>query len=168
MVVVYCLYCSVWDTVCRWHGLLVVVLYTVVCVCRWHGLLVVVLYTVVCVCRWHGLLVVVLYTVVCVCVQVAWAPGRGVVYCCVCVQVAWAPGRGVKGPAYQSCWDLDHGVSFIPWEKLKSTSDVENVCEGGWVDPATLPHGLRKPGELITTIPSLIGSFAHRNSLWQD
>ena len=76
----------------------------------------------------------------------------------MCVQVAWAPGRGVKGPAYQSCWDLDHGVSFIPWEKLKTASDVESVSEGGWVDPATLPHSLRKlqGTVMIMTIPSCI------------
>lgn len=61
------------------------------------------------------------------------------------LQVAWAPGRGVKGPAYQNFWDLDHGVSFIPWDKLQSASDVEVVSEGGWVDPATLPPSFKSP-----------------------
>ena len=58
-------------------------------------------------------------------------------------KLAWAPGRGVKGAAFKNYWDTDLGISFIPWEKIKSQEELDSVVEGGWIDPATCPPGMK-------------------------
>lgn len=58
-------------------------------------------------------------------------------------KLAWAPGRGVKGAAFKNYWDIDLGISFIPWEKIKSQEELDSVVEGGWIDPATCPPGMK-------------------------
>ena len=50
-------------------------------------------------------------------------------------QLAWAPGRGVKGASFRSYWELDEGVSFIPWDKIKNQKELNELSDGGWLDP---------------------------------
>ena len=60
-------------------------------------------------------------------------------------QLAWAPGRGVKGVVYKSYWGLDMGVSFVPWEVVRTQRDLDEIAEGGWIDPTTCPPGMTPP-----------------------
>ena len=60
-------------------------------------------------------------------------------------QLAWAPGRGVKGASFRSYWELDEGVSFIPWDKIKNQKELNELSDGGWLDPDTCPHGMSPP-----------------------
>ena len=61
------------------------------------------------------------------------------------LQLAWAPGRGVKGAGLKGFWDQEIGASFIPWNFIKGQGDVNNMAEGGWVDPPTCPPGMKPP-----------------------
>ena len=64
-------------------------------------------------------------------------------FCDAITQLAWAPGRGVKGAVFKNYWDIELGISFIPWEKIKSQEELDSVVEGGWIDPATCPPGMK-------------------------
>ncbi len=61
------------------------------------------------------------------------------------MQLAWAPGRGVKGGAYRNFWNLDDGVSVIPWEAISSPSELAKFTDGGWIEPGTCPPGMSPP-----------------------
>lgn len=55
-------------------------------------------------------------------------------------QIAWALNKGIK-PEYKSCWDVELGVTYIPWNKVK-TEDLESFREGGMLDSDTLCPGI--------------------------
>lgn len=55
-------------------------------------------------------------------------------------QIAWALNKGVK-TEYKQFWDVDLGVSYIPWEKVK-LDDLEGFAEGGMIDQETVNTGM--------------------------
>ena len=55
------------------------------------------------------------------------------------VQIAWALNKGVK-QEYKQFWDVDLGVSYIPWEKVK-LDDLDDFAEGGIIDQETVNDG---------------------------
>jgi RNA-binding protein 16 len=57
--------------------------------------------------------------------------------------VAWAPGKGMKGREWKDYWEIDAGVSHIPWSKLRPDTPIEEFEDGGCVDEDTLPDFLR-------------------------
>ena len=57
------------------------------------------------------------------------------------LQVAWAPGIGIKESPFKQAWDVDEGVTYVPWDKLPQ--DVSFLLEGGMVDDDTLPDRLK-------------------------
>lgn len=59
------------------------------------------------------------------------------------LQIAWALNKGVK-PEYKQFWDVDLGVTYIPWEKLK-LDDLEGFSEGGMIDQETVNNGMGSP-----------------------
>ena len=83
----------------------------------------------------------------------------------------------MKGAAFKNYWDTDLGISFIPWEKIKSQEELDSVVEGGWIDPATCPPGMKPStqtkGEccrggfikiLSLSLPSVIGKSRRGNN----
>lgn len=42
---------------------------------------------------------------------------------------------------YKQFWDVDLGVSYIPWEKVK-LDDLEGFAEGGMIDQETVNTGM--------------------------
>lgn len=59
---------------------------------------------------------------------------------CACpVQIAWALNKGVK-QEYKQFWDVDLGVTYIPWEKVK-VDDLDGFAEGGIIDQETVNDG---------------------------
>ncbi|MBN3286915.1 SFR15 protein, partial [Polyodon spathula] len=52
------------------------------------------------------------------------------------IKIAWALNKGIK-PEYKQYWDVDLGVTYIPWAKVK-TEDLDSFCEGGILDSETL------------------------------
>ncbi|XP_037341882.2 SR-related and CTD-associated factor 8 [Pungitius pungitius] len=52
------------------------------------------------------------------------------------IKIAWALNKGVK-QEYKQFWDVDLGVTYIPWEKLK-LDDLEDFAEGGIIDQETV------------------------------
>ncbi|XP_033865204.2 SR-related and CTD-associated factor 4-like isoform X2 [Acipenser ruthenus] len=52
------------------------------------------------------------------------------------IKIAWALNKGIK-PEYKQYWDVDLGVTYIPWAKVK-TEDLASFCEGGILDNETL------------------------------
>ena len=58
-------------------------------------------------------------------------------------QLAWAPGKGVKGRDWKDYWEVDSGISYIPWNKLTVETDLEEFEDGGCVDETTLPEFLK-------------------------
>lgn len=61
------------------------------------------------------------------------------------LQLAWAPGKGVKGKEWKDYWEVELGVSYIPWNKLINITDqdLELLEEGGMIDEDTLPPYLK-------------------------
>ena len=59
------------------------------------------------------------------------------------IQLAWAPGRGVKGASFTNCWDQSTGTSLIPWDKVTGQELLNQLAEGGWVEPNTCPPGMK-------------------------
>uniref|UniRef100_A0A1A7X8L0 SR-related CTD-associated factor 4b n=1 Tax=Iconisemion striatum TaxID=60296 RepID=A0A1A7X8L0_9TELE len=52
------------------------------------------------------------------------------------VKIAWALNKGIK-PAHKKFWDVEQGVTYIPWGKVK-VEELETFKEGGILDPETL------------------------------
>lgn len=48
------------------------------------------------------------------------------------IKIAWALNKGVK-QEYKQFWDVDLGVTYIPWEKVK-VDDLDGFAEGGIID----------------------------------
>ncbi|KAM4742306.1 SR-related and CTD-associated factor 4-like [Anableps anableps] len=51
-------------------------------------------------------------------------------------KIAWALNKGIK-PAHKKFWDVEQGVTYIPWNKVK-VEELESYQEGGMLDPETL------------------------------
>lgn len=56
------------------------------------------------------------------------------------IKMAWAPGKGVKEKEYKSYWDVEFGVSYIPFEKLPNETELEVLEEGSMIDDDSLPE----------------------------
>lgn len=54
-------------------------------------------------------------------------------------QIAWALNKGIKAD-YKQYWDVELGVTYIPWDKVKP-EELESFCEGGMLDSDTLNPG---------------------------
>ncbi|XP_063764443.1 SR-related and CTD-associated factor 8 isoform X2 [Eleginops maclovinus] len=52
------------------------------------------------------------------------------------IKIAWALNKGVK-QEYKQFWDVDLGVTYIPWEKVK-LDDLDGFAEGGISDQETV------------------------------
>uniref|UniRef100_A0A8C1TZ86 SR-related CTD-associated factor 4a n=1 Tax=Cyprinus carpio TaxID=7962 RepID=A0A8C1TZ86_CYPCA len=50
--------------------------------------------------------------------------------------IAWALNKGIKAE-FKQCWDVELGVTYIPWSKVKM-EDLDVFREGGMLDPDTL------------------------------
>lgn len=59
------------------------------------------------------------------------------------ITLAWAPGKGVKAKEWKDFWEVDQGVSYVPWQRLSQMTDLEALEEGGSFDEETLPPWLR-------------------------
>ncbi|EPQ11835.1 Protein SCAF8 [Myotis brandtii] len=59
------------------------------------------------------------------------------------IKIAWALNKGVK-TEYKQFWDVDLGVTYIPWEKVK-VDDLEGFAEGGMIDQETVNTGFMPP-----------------------
>lgn len=58
--------------------------------------------------------------------------------------MAWAPGKGVKGKEFKDYWDVDLGVSYVPYEKIKEDPEfLDFLEEGGFIDEDSLPDHLK-------------------------
>ncbi|XP_068069655.1 SR-related and CTD-associated factor 4b isoform X1 [Danio rerio] len=52
------------------------------------------------------------------------------------IKIAWAMNKGIKSE-YKKFWDVERGITFIPWGKVKP-NDIQSLQEGGLFDPETL------------------------------
>lgn len=68
-------------------------------------------------------------------------------------QIAWALNKGVK-TEYKQFWDVDLGVSYIPWEKVK-LDDLEGFAEGGMIDQETVNTGMNINSDTYNVFISL-------------
>lgn len=48
------------------------------------------------------------------------------------IKIAWALNKGIKAD-YKQYWDVDQGVTYIPWSKIKE-EELEEIKEGGALD----------------------------------
>ncbi|KAJ6648579.1 SR-related and CTD-associated factor 8, partial [Pseudolycoriella hygida] len=58
--------------------------------------------------------------------------------------ISWAAGKGVKGKEWKDYWDLDTGISYIPFSKLSNSTDFEALEEGGMFDEDSMPTWLKE------------------------
>lgn len=59
------------------------------------------------------------------------------------ISISWAAGKGVKSKEWKDYWDLELGVSYIPWDKLDDSTDFEQLEEGGMFDDESIPQWLK-------------------------
>ncbi|KAF7665316.1 hypothetical protein LDENG_00147840 [Lucifuga dentata] len=52
------------------------------------------------------------------------------------IKIAWALNKGIKA-AHKKFWDVERGVTYIPWSKIKA-EELESYREGGMLDAETL------------------------------
>ncbi|XP_059608121.1 SR-related and CTD-associated factor 4 [Phlebotomus argentipes] len=69
------------------------------------------------------------------------------------ITISWATGKGVKSKEWKDYWDLDLGVSYIPWPKIDHTTDLVALEEGGMFDEDTLPEWLKEKRKVEAKIP---------------
>lgn len=50
----------------------------------------------------------------------------------------------MKGKEWKDYWEVDIGVSYIPWSKLRLDTKLEDFEDGGCVDEDTLPDSLKR------------------------
>lgn len=60
------------------------------------------------------------------------------------ITISWAAGKGVKSKEWKDFWDLDVGVTFIPWNKLSESTDFDSLEEGGMFDEDSMPPWLKE------------------------
>ncbi|KAJ0061559.1 hypothetical protein NL108_005701 [Boleophthalmus pectinirostris] len=48
------------------------------------------------------------------------------------IKIAWALNKGIKAD-FKQYWDVDHGVTYIPWSKIKE-EDLDELKDGGILD----------------------------------
>lgn len=63
------------------------------------------------------------------------------------ITISWAAGKGVKSKEFKDYWDIDLGVSYIPYEKISRNTDFVALEEGGMFDEDTVPPWMK---ELLT------------------
>jgi len=56
----------------------------------------------------------------------------------------------VKGRDWKDYWEVEAGISYIPWSKLRPDTDIEEFEDGGCIDETTLPDFLH--GESHTRV----------------
>uniref|UniRef100_A0A1A9WBX4 RRM domain-containing protein n=1 Tax=Glossina brevipalpis TaxID=37001 RepID=A0A1A9WBX4_9MUSC len=59
------------------------------------------------------------------------------------ISISWAAGKGVKSKEWKDFWDLELGVTFIPWSKLNESTDFDNLEEGGMFDEDSMPSWMK-------------------------
>ncbi len=65
------------------------------------------------------------------------------------LQVAFALGKGVQETRYKAYWDVELGVTYIPWDDIPD--NLQNITQGGVIDEDTLPDHMRG-NKLISNI----------------
>lgn len=69
------------------------------------------------------------------------------------ITISWAAGKGVKSKEWKDFWDIELGVSYIPWQKLDRDTDFVALEEGGMFDEDSMPvwmkEAVKKPTEEV-------------------
>ncbi|XP_052863207.1 SR-related and CTD-associated factor 4 [Anopheles cruzii] len=76
------------------------------------------------------------------------------------ITISWAAGKGVKSKEWKDYWDLDLGVSYIPWPKLGPSTDLDSLEDGGMFDEDTMPGWMKEkaaPGGGSSGAPGVAG-----------
>ncbi|XP_034480174.1 SR-related and CTD-associated factor 4 isoform X1 [Drosophila innubila] len=60
------------------------------------------------------------------------------------ITISWAAGKGVKSKEWKDFWDLELGVTYVPWNKLSSDTDFDSLEEGGMFDEDTMPSWMKQ------------------------
>ncbi|KAK9533466.1 hypothetical protein VZT92_008582 [Zoarces viviparus] len=83
------------------------------------------------------------------------------------IKIAWALNKGVK-QEYKQFWDVDLGVTYIPWEKVK-LDDLDDFAEGGIIDQETVNDEWEatknaEPAKEVTSHPLIAEPTAASNA----
>ncbi|XP_071133579.1 SR-related and CTD-associated factor 4-like isoform X2 [Mytilus edulis] len=57
------------------------------------------------------------------------------------LRVAWAPGIGVKESEFKDRWDVEQGVTYIPWTQMPE--ELSKFKDGGIIDEDSLTENLK-------------------------
>uniref|UniRef100_A0A182PCV3 RRM domain-containing protein n=1 Tax=Anopheles epiroticus TaxID=199890 RepID=A0A182PCV3_9DIPT len=74
------------------------------------------------------------------------------------ITISWAAGKGVKSKEWKDYWDLDLGVSYIPWSKMSPSTDLESLEDGGMFDEDTIPQWMKDKSS--TSVSTAVGQPA--------
>ncbi len=60
----------------------------------------------------------------------------------------------MKGREWKDYWEVDLGVSYIPWSKLTKETDYDLLEDGGMLDQETMPDWLKSELDTATATSS--------------
>lgn len=76
-------------------------------------------------------------------------------------KAAWAPGTGVKESNFKANWDVDMGVTYVPWDDLPSVN-VDALTVGGMIDNDSLPEYMKSKSSTVTNTYTHTHMLAHK------
>lgn len=68
------------------------------------------------------------------------------------ITISWAAGKGVKSKEWKDFWDLELGVTYIPWSKLNESTDFDALEEGGMFDEDTMPGWMKEKKQSLKNL----------------
>ncbi|XP_059226600.1 SR-related and CTD-associated factor 4 isoform X2 [Stomoxys calcitrans] len=68
------------------------------------------------------------------------------------ITISWAAGKGVKSKEWKDFWDLELGVTYIPWSKLDESTDFDALEEGGMFDEDTMPGWMKEKKQTLKNL----------------
>ncbi|XP_075169592.1 insulator su(Hw) mRNA adaptor isoform X2 [Haematobia irritans] len=68
------------------------------------------------------------------------------------ITISWAAGKGVKSKEWKDFWDLELGVTYIPWSKLDESTDFDALEEGGMFDEDTMPSWMKEKKQALKNL----------------
>lgn len=77
------------------------------------------------------------------------------------ISISWAAGKGVKSKEWKDFWDLDLGVTYIPWNKIDETTDFDALEEGGMFDEDSMPGWMKEKINKMKSLKESAGEHAN-------
>lgn len=77
------------------------------------------------------------------------------------ITISWAAGKGVKSKEWKDFWDLELGVTYIPWKNLDESTDFDTLEEGGMFDEDSMPNWMKEKINKLKSLKEIANEHAN-------